>query len=71
MLNFCNTKSRRVVRSALVAKTFRMADACDDSIIIQQELTEILKKNLEIKILTDSEQIFNVVIRNAPSQNKD
>lgn len=65
IIDYSSTKSRRVVRSVLGAETFGMADACDAAIVIQHDMKKILKRTFKIKLLTDSETLFNVVIRNA------
>lgn len=47
------------------AKTFSTTDGCDTAIVIQHHLTKIFKKKLKIQILTDSEELFTLVMRNA------
>ena len=42
-----------------------MADACDAAIVIQHDMEKMLKRKFKIKLLTDSETVFKVVIRNA------
>lgn len=49
----------------LGAKNVALTDPCNASIFIQHDLRKILSKNLKIQILTDSETLFNVIIRNA------
>lgn len=41
-----------------------MVDARDAAILIQHDFIKILKKKLKVRILIDSETIFNVVINN-------
>lgn len=65
MFYFCSTKTRRFFRPVLGAKNFGMADTWDAAIIINLEVAKILKKKLKIKILTDSEILFNLVIKNS------
>lgn len=61
--SFSSTKSRSVLRSVLGAETYVMADSCDAFIVIQLVFLKIIMKNLETKILTDCETLFNLVIR--------
>ena len=56
--------------SVLGAETFALADACDAAIVLQHELKGILKRTLKIRILTDSDTLFKVVIRNAATTEK-
>lgn len=62
LIDFASVNPRRVVRSALGADKFGLADACDASILIRQDLRLILKQTLKILILTDSERLFSVII---------
>ena len=52
------------------AEKFGLVNACDAAIIIQHDLSHILKKTLKIVVLTDSETLFNVIIRNGPTSEK-
>ena len=69
-IDFSSTKSRRVVRSVLGAETFALANSCDTAIVLQHDLKQILKRTLKIKILTDTETLFNVMIKNANTTEK-
>lgn len=70
IIEFCSTNSRSILRSALGAETFGMAESCDDAIVIQHGLTEILKKRPIINNITDNEIVFNVVIGNASKKER-
>lgn len=70
LVDYASNKSRRVVRSVIGAETFGLVDACDSAIVIQHELKQMLKKTLKIQILTDSETLFNVIVRNGPTKEK-
>ena len=59
-----------MVRSVLGAETFALANTCDTAIVLQHDLKKILKKTLKIKTLTDSEALFNVMIKNANTTEK-
>lgn len=63
IIDFEILKPRRVGRYALGAETSVLADACDASIIMQNDLLQMLKKTLKLFILKDSENRFNVIIR--------
>lgn len=54
-----------MILSALGAEIFGIADSCDHAILIQHDLIKSLKMKLKIKILTDIETLFYVVIKNA------
>lgn len=56
-----------MVKYVLGAETFAKADACDTTIFIQHELKNFLGRTLKIKNLTNSETLFNVIIRD-PSE---
>lgn len=65
IIDFSIKKSRRVVRSVLGTEIFVIDNLCHAAIVIKHDLIKILKTKLEIKVLTDSEVLFNVVIRDA------
>lgn len=60
-------KERRVVRSALEAETFGLADACDAAIIIRYDLKMILSTTIKVILLTDSDILFKLIISNEPT----
>ena len=70
LIEYSSSKSKRIVRSVLGAETFGMADACDASIVLQHDIKKITGRNMKIRILTDSETLFNVVIKNASTKEK-
>lgn len=65
IIEFSSTKSRIVVRSVLCSQSFGVEDLCDATIVVQYDLRKNLNKKLQIKICSDSEALFNVVINNA------
>lgn len=62
LIDYSRIKSRRVVRSSLGAITFGMADA---SIVLKHDIKKITAHDLNIKVLTDGETLFNVIVQNA------
>lgn len=60
---FQNKEYQTGAWSVLVTKNFGTYDAYDAANVIQHDLTKIVQKKLIIKIPTDSETLFNVVIR--------
>lgn len=65
LIGFSSVLSRRVVRPVLGAETFSLAYACDAATVMQHKLKNILGRRLKIKILADSETLFNFIIRDA------
>lgn len=55
-------KYKRLVRSVFGAEPFDIADAWDDAILIQQDLSSIFKKKIQIAT-NDSAIILNVTIK--------
>lgn len=62
--------SQTVLSSVRGLKDFGSPDACDDCIVIEHDLTKILKKKLQIKMLNDSKMYINVAIRNVPTRER-
>lgn len=54
-----------IVRSVLGAGTFVLVDGCVASIVVHDNVKHTLQKLLNIKILTDSETLFNFIISRA------
>lgn len=48
----------------LGTETFALVETCDSLLFIYHELQKKVEKKHKIKILTDSETLFNVIIRN-------
>lgn len=70
IIDFSSKKSRKVVRSVLGSETFVMTDSCVAEIVIQHDLIKILKKKLKIKLLTDSENLFNIQVSNSSTMER-
>lgn len=64
LINFSSIKCRRAVRSVVGAKHFGIADACNASIVLKNDINKITVQSMKIKIPTDSKTIFNIIIRN-------
>lgn len=64
-IDLSSVKSGRIVISLLAVETFGFADAFDAAVVIQNNIKQILKPSIKIKLLTYSENLFNVIILNA------
>lgn len=71
VIEYSIIKSRRVVRLVPGAEKIALADACNDELLIQHDLKHILKKTIIITVLTDCATLFNVMIRNTSTTEKD
>lgn len=70
LIDHTRVKSIRVVRSVLRAKTFALPGPCDATIITQKLFEAHFGKTLKITILTDSATLFNDMMRNEPTTEK-
>lgn len=60
--DFSILKPEKIVRSVLCAENFGLSHVCDASIFIQNDLRKMIYRRIKIKILTDSETLFTVII---------
>lgn len=70
LLQFKSYKSRRVVRSPLVAETHALADAADMSIVIHHDLFHIHRRMIPITLLTDTKSLFDVLAKGSMTTEK-
>lgn len=70
LIDYSIIKSRRFVRSLLGGETFGMADECDAYIVLNHDIQKITGKDRKIEILTYSETLLKVMIRNASTSKR-
>lgn len=70
ILHFSSHKSRRVVRSVLGAEMYSFADAFDFAFTAKTDLENILKKDIPLRMLTDSKSLFDIITKNSHTSEK-
>lgn len=60
LLSWSSHKSKTVARSALAAETFALAAGVDEAIIIKDDISKMLNKNIPLAVIIDSETLFNL-----------
>jgi len=63
VMTYSSRKSRRVVKSIMAGEVYVFADAFDAAFIIKHDLERIYDQLLPLVMLTDSKQMFDVIIR--------
>jgi hypothetical protein len=62
VFSFRSFKSKRIARSRMAAETMAFADAFDAAFALKSDLVSILGKAIPLLILTDSKQLFDVMV---------
>lgn len=70
VVDYSNIKLGRLVQSVLGAETFGLADAYD-VVILHHGDKMILRRTLTITLLTESATLYNLLITNSPTIQKD
>lgn len=63
VVHYSSTKTKRIVRSVLGAETIALSNAADFGICLATELENMLGYRPPLHLLTDSETLFNVLIK--------
>lgn len=63
VIKFRSFKSKRVVRSVLGAEVYSFAEAFDAAFVIKTDLERILDTELPLSMLTDSNSLFDVMVK--------
>lgn len=63
ILHFSSTKAKRICRSALTAEALSFVAGLDFAYMLKADLQEMLGMSIPMKILTDSEPLFNIITR--------
>ena len=70
VLHFASYKSQRVVRSILGGETYAFADGFDFAYLMRHDLQRMLKRKIPLTMITDSEQLFKVIIKSTTTTEK-
>lgn len=69
-IHLCSYKSKRVVRSVLGGETYEFADAFDAAYTPPHDISKLLKRPLELTILTESISLLKVLINGSTTTEK-
>lgn len=62
-LHYSSYKSKRIVRSVLGGETYAFADGFDFGFTLRHDLQRITGRKIPITMLTDSQSLFNVIVK--------
>jgi hypothetical protein len=70
VLDYASKKSRRVVRSILGGEMMAFAEGFDRAFTVHHELSAMLSQRIPISMLTDSEGLFDVLVKSLSTQER-
>ena len=70
ILDYASKKARRVVRSIMGGEFIAFAEGFDRAWILKHYLDKIYHKNIRINMLTDSKQLFDVIMKGSTTAEK-
>lgn len=62
-MHYCSYKSKRIFRSVLGGEKYAFADGFDAKFMLRHDLQDTLKNRIQMTILTDSESLFIVIVK--------
>lgn len=69
-IHFRSYKCKRVVRSVLAGETHAFVDAFNSAFTLRHDLSTMVKTNISLNLITDSDSLFKVIVQSSTTTEK-